>query len=528
MGRHFRFWVYSGGMPDEQTLPPMMAPLFSIIIPLEYHRGQWDRAWQAWQSQTLDRASFETILVVPPGFPERDKLAELGDLACLEYSHHSHDIGLCAAGAAKARGKFLFFTESHCWPEPDLLELCLQAFHAHPDWAGFSCKSLRVTHNRLSEVEADMYEADTEYGMTVHPWRKILDVCFATRREAYEACGGFRPELGHFAEWALAARYFEMGYAIGYLPEARVHHYYIGSLADLKTFTLDFVRGESRYFGENRHGPGNSLLEIPPELVCQDNFDRDMARAILRMVGRDLLTSSAANGGSMRALGRWAAPAILGDGFVRAEAAAVAVYAYLDAALAAVIGSRQRLGVVFKRFIAALIRYQRLKCIRAERRRGGTRDVMNGSGDDGVVLDRTGFYPLEKFDGLSFRWSETAAAVRLHVNDGDRSIRINCAPVRDLADGIDLRFYLDGRRIPDGAIVIDRDRFEIRIDLPRSGTSTLGWMCRRFEAKADPRHLGLPVVGIELVARAGNITARDDRSTVASARNQESGPIMVA
>ncbi len=128
--RHFRFWVYSGRMSDDETPPQPIAPLFSVIIPLEFHRGQWGRAWQGWQSQTLDRAGFEIILVVPPDFPDRDKLAELGDLARLEYSHHSHDIGLCAAGAAKARGKFLFFTESHCWPEPDVLELCLQAFHA--------------------------------------------------------------------------------------------------------------------------------------------------------------------------------------------------------------------------------------------------------------------------------------------------------------------------------------------------------------------------------------------------------------
>lgn len=518
-------------MPDDETLPPTNAPLFSVIIPLEYHRGQWDRAWQGWQSQTLDRARFETILVVPPDFPDKDKLAELGDLARLEYSHHSHDIGLCAAGAARARGQFLFFTESHCWPEPDVLELCMQAFHDHSDWTGISCKSLRVSHNRLSEVEADMYEADTEYGMTEHPWRKILDVCFATRREAYEACGGFRPELGHFAEWALAARYFEMGFGIGYLPEARVHHYYIGSLAELKAFTLDFVQGEIRYLSEDRRKSDNSLLEIPLELICQDNFSRDMARAILRMVGRDMLASPAANGRSKQAiwaLGRWASPAIFGDGLVRAEAAAVAVYAHLDVTLAAAIGSRQRLGVAFKRFIAALIRSERLRCIRAERLSSSGGDAMTESGADAAILDQTGFYPLEQFEGRSFRWSETAAAVRLRVNDGDTSIRIKCAPVRDLAHGVDLRFYLDGRRIPDGAIATDIDGCEIRIDLSQSGTYTLGWICRRFEAKADPRHLGLPVVGFELVARVGNSRARDNNALVDDSQSQESGSIMVA
>jgi hypothetical protein len=514
-------------MSDDKTLPPMIVPLFSVIIPLEFHRGQWDRAWQGWQSQTLDRASFEIILVVPPDFPDRDKLSALGDLAHLAYSRHSHDTDLCVDGAAKARGKFLFFTESHCWPEPDVLELCLQAFGANPDWTGFSCKSVRVSHNRLSEAEADMYEADTEYGMTVHPWRKILDVCFVTRREAYEACGGFKPELGHFSEWALAASYFEMGYKIGYLPEARIHHYYIGSLTDLKTFTVDFVQGEIRYFSEGRREGGSFQLEIPPELICQDNFNRDMARGILRMVARDIFTAPAAEGRSkqaMLALGRWASPAIFGDSLVRAEATAVAVYAYFAAALASVIGSRQRLGIVFKRFIAALIRYQRLKCIRAERlsRRGRSRDAVAGSGDDAVVLHQTGFYPLEEFDGIPFRWSETAAAVRLRGGGGHRSIRIKCAPVRRLADGIDLRFYLDGRRVPDGAIAMDMGGFEIRIDLPQSATYRLGWICRRFEAKADPRHLGLPVVGFELVA------AKDDNSAIENTRNQDPGSIMVA
>jgi hypothetical protein len=71
---HLPFCVYNGGMPDDQTVPRTITPLFSIIIPLEYHRGQWDRAWQGWQSQTLDRASFEIILVVPPDFPDRNKL----------------------------------------------------------------------------------------------------------------------------------------------------------------------------------------------------------------------------------------------------------------------------------------------------------------------------------------------------------------------------------------------------------------------------------------------------------------------
>lgn len=503
-------------MLDSQTEPRTIAPLFSIIIPLEYHRGQWERSLRGWQSQTFDKAAFEIVLMVPPNFPERDKLSELaGPALRLEYSDQSHDIDLCAAGAAGARGKFLFFTESHCWPESDVLELCLQAFHAHADWAAFSCRSERVSHNRLSEAEADMYEADIEYGMKIHPWRKILDQCFVTRREAYEECGGLNPEFGHFAEWALAASYFERGHKIGYLPEARMHHYYVGALAELKSFTRDFVAGEVRYFSQDVREAGSSLLEVPAELICQDNFDRDMARGILRMIVQDIFTLRAADAGwkqTMSAIGRWASPAISGDGFARGAAAAVALYTYLTARLALLAGSHEHVGVRFKRYIEALIRYQRLNCIRAGRLRkaaAGTRDAITGPGENAAVLDRTGFYPLEQYQGSSFRWSETAAAIRLRAGTGRQSLRIQCVPVRKLSEEIDLRFYFNGRRIPDGAISTDVDDFEIRIDLPHSGTGELGWICRPFQAEADPRRLGLPIKRVELASAASHATATD-------------------
>jgi hypothetical protein len=162
-----------------------------------------------------------------------------------------------------------------------------------------------------------------------------------------------------------------------------------------------------------------------------------------------------------------------------------------------------------------LIRYQRLKCIRTERlnRAAGAPIAAIASGVKALVLDRTGFYPLEKYQGSQFRWSETAAAIRLQADAGRQSIRIKCLPVRKLSDEIDVRFYVDGKRIPDHAISTGADDFEIQIDLPRSGTCKLGWICRPFEAIADPRRLGLPVTAVELISQAGQ---RDrDRRQVA-------------
>jgi hypothetical protein len=172
-------------------------------------------------------------------------------------SDGSHDMAMCVEGAALSKGKTLFFTESHVWPEPGVLQSCAVVLEQNPDWAAFSCKTDRVTSNLLSEVEADMYEQDIDYGMNVHPWRKILDQCFVTRRESYFSAGGLDARLGHFAEWTLAEKYYENKFEIGYAPAVRLHHYYIGQLSELTTFTADFVDGEVLYFSE-RSGIGRS------------------------------------------------------------------------------------------------------------------------------------------------------------------------------------------------------------------------------------------------------------------------------
>jgi hypothetical protein len=493
-------------MSIDCTEAASLKPLFSVIIPLEFHRGQWERCWQSWIAQTVDKSSYEIILVVPSDFREHTLLNQLS-ADCLEFSSSSHDIDLCAAGAVKARGKYLIFTEAHCWPEPDVLERCLEAIDANPGWAGFSCLSTPITHNRLSKAEAGMYTADVEYAMHVHPWRKILDQCFVTSREAYEHCGGFKAGVGHFAEWLLAASYFEHGYKLGYFPKARFHHYYSGSLRDLKSFTLDFVVGETDYFNGKREDPDRRLFEIPPEFICQGNYDRDMARAVLHLAVRKLWPP----GGSYRhwprsvvQIGRWIPPAMSGDWSVRAFAAVAALYARTTLLLSIAAGSQKQLNGRFKRYIASLIHAQRLTTIAMRRRT--RRDTIQpgyvGFGLDTLALGTTGFYPLEQYEGSRFRWSETAAAVLVFAPAGPQKIRIDCIPVRDLSDArSDFRFYLDGARIPSSQLSIEADRVSIDLEMVRPQIFKLGWTCLPLTAKGDFRQLGLAVKRIELTCR---------------------------
>lgn len=475
-------------------------PLFTVIIPLEAHRGQWERCWQGWNAQTVDRSAYEIIVVARPDL-QGDALLQDIPPDCLEFSDPARDLDMCAVGAARARGQYLLFTEAHCWPEPDVLEQCLQAIDANRGLAGFSCLPAPVTHNRLSEAEARMYVADIELAMRISRPKNLYQ-CFVTDRKAYEYCGGFKSGLGHFAEWALAASYRQHGYEIGYVSKAKFHHCYAGSLADLTAFTLNFVDGEIRYYGNDSH-TADALLEIPPEWICQGNFDRGMAFAALNI--------SLKAGASYRyfprsiiQIGRWIFPAIFGDRVARMSASAAVARAWIILRLAVVVGSQRWLDHRLKQYVAALIVMQRLNTIALQRRRR-RREIRSGYvgfGVDAVALDAAGFYPVEFSDGQRFRWSETAATLLVSVPAGLHAIRICCLPTRDLSDTrLDLRFFIDGAPVPPGQLTIEAHQVCIDVDMAHPRVFKLGWTCLPLMAAADPRWLGLPVKQIEQLRR---------------------------
>ncbi|MGX1236425.1 hypothetical protein AB7M71_009563 [Bradyrhizobium japonicum] len=320
----------------------------------------------------------------------------------------------------------------------------------------------------------------------------MLDQCFVTRRDVYWECGGLREELGHFAEWVLAAAYHARGHTIGYLEEARFHHYYIGEIGELKTFTLDFVHGEIRYLSEARDDPGSELLETPVEWSSRGDFNVALARSALDARMR----AGRVTGEGLQAIGRWGAIALAGDRLALGLARVSAGYARCCLTVLTMGGSRGSIARWLKRYIAALIHYQRLYCIRSIR--GSLGGAAQSLGDQMVA--QAGFHAWEVWQGRSFRWSEPEAAVRIEAPPGRAIIRIASPEIRGPLDRIGVQFYLDGVRVADAATVIDAGAFVLQLDLPPSGGAILAWVCPRFAAIDDPRRLGLPVAGIDVSA----------------------------
>lgn len=486
-----------GGRSQQSTL-------VSVLIPLEDHRHQAERSLRAWcANQTLDRARYEVIVVAARHVPARTIARMrrlLGERDRLVITASSHDVGQVAEAAALARGELLFFSESHVWPEPDVLERCLERMDQRADWSALICRLNRVTLNRLGDVEADMYERDFGSGATELRWRNINDAGFCTRRAAYFAVGGFDPALGHFAEWVLAARYATAGFAVGNCPDIVMSHLYPGDIRMLRHFTEDFTKGEITYLARGPADRREMLIEAPLEWSRRGERRGDLARHIVRMI---VAETARALSGRRRAAVDWRLAlarltvAAFGGRLARVTAALQVLFAHAALVAATCFRSKPALAAAFERYIAAIIRRTRLSwidAVLARRRPAESGELWSAYPDK--AADAAGLHEPEEFDGVPFCWSETVAAVAIELRPGRYRIHINTLLVQLADDVAQPQFYVNGEPLPADEIAADDNTFSFCVDIAHARGSWLGWICAPARAPDDERRLGLPLVSI--------------------------------
>ncbi|RPI10217.1 MAG: hypothetical protein EHM63_03460 [Actinobacteria bacterium] len=519
-------------------------PRFSVIIPLEFHRGQAIHCVRGWaEGQLFPREQFE-IVVASPTCHRTAELAEIRGLLgpqdrVLEFDRH-HDMDLCAKAAESASGEVLFFTESHCLPEPETLASADDVMRENPEWAGFSCRSIPITGNLLSEIEAEWYGRDIDFGMNEHPWRKVLDQCFVVRRSAYFQSGGFDPAFGHFAEWLIAARFYALGLKIGYAPSVRIHHLYIGEFGEWHRFTADFLQGQMAYLALEPGDPLITMFDEVPEWSRRHMLRRSVARRVCRMLLRDLRRSIAAGSAthprrSLSALRHWQwwllrswlVRAVAGHSIVlmRAQRRQFTTRVALQVDL--LTRNRARAEVDIGRCCEAIATVERTRFLRTWTRNLERDEASSPSLDDAPAGDFglwqagrpdeanfVGFYAASPNGAEAVRWSEPAAYVELPLAAGRYVMTLNWLfPPR--VDGEPrLRFYLDERPIPAENVSIRHDFAELHVDVRESSSPTrLGWVCPAIRADNDERAFGLAVISLAWAREEAHTSHVGERTT---------------
>lgn len=491
---------------------------FSVIIPLEFHRGLSERCIGAWATgQTFPREQFEILIAAP----DTHDAAELRALQALLSPHDRllrlpwhHDMPLVAEAARQAQGETLVFTEAHCLPKPDFLEQSAAIAAEHPEWAGFSGRSIPLTHNLLSEIEAEMYDQHISENMRKHAWLKVLDQCFIVRRAAYESCGGIEPQFGHFAEWLLAARLHRKGHKIGFDPRAAIEHYYVGDLDELEEFTLDFAAGQMLFAQQAGTDPCGDLFDEVREWNNRHRWNPAVAATFNRLLRRDLLRlpeRAVAEGQpapETLASRPWAlAWDWLGRRCVP-RPARVALQRLQNRRQRAVVnrhlrsGNRDGAKAAFVILIDGWVHLARMQFLASQSQKQSAAELTPHAHCSEWLpgklesVPSCGFHALENWKRTRFRWSEPATMIWLPPLEGDWKIYIESPAILPASSRRAARFYLNERLVPQTRIVHRENDTVISYSGSKAKGLRLSWTCPAVSSPSDDRQLGLPIARV--------------------------------
>jgi len=244
-------------------------PFFSIIVPTYDRPRQLAACLQSLAALDYPRDHFEVIVVddgseVPPETlvaSFRDKM----DVTLLAQSHS----GPAAArnlGAARAKGRFLAFTDDDCAPTPGWLQKLATRFAQAPDCAigGRTLNALPDNpYSTASQLLIDYLY--TYYDADPNQARFLTSNNLALPAERFHAVGGF--DAGWFRAAAedreLCDRWLHYGYRMIYAQEVLVYHAHSLTFRTFWRQHINYGRG-AFYFHGARARRGHVSLKPEP------------------------------------------------------------------------------------------------------------------------------------------------------------------------------------------------------------------------------------------------------------------------
>jgi len=228
-------------------------PFFSIVIPTYARPSQLATCFQSLARLDYSRDRFEVIVVddgseTPPEVVVASFCGQL-DVKLLTQAH----AGPAAArntGAARAKGKFLAFTDDDCAPAPDWLQSLAARFARASDCA-IGGRTLNALPDNLYSTASQLLIAYlyTYYNADSDRARFFASNNLAMPADRFHAIGGFDTTYTRTAaeDRELCDRWLHHGYRMTYAPEALVYHAHALTLRTFLRQHFNYGRGAFRF-----------------------------------------------------------------------------------------------------------------------------------------------------------------------------------------------------------------------------------------------------------------------------------------
>jgi GT2 family glycosyltransferase len=230
---------------------PDVASSFSIVIPSYSRPAQLADCLAALRRIDYPRDSVEVIVVDDGSSPPLDPVTEAFRPELNLTSVRQANAGAAAArnaGAARATGEFLAFTDDDCLPEPGWLRELAQVLTAAPECMvggatlnGAGENLCSATSQLIVDVVYRYYNANPNQA------RFLASNNLALSAKEFREIGGFNPAFRAAEDRELCDRWLHRGRRIIYHPAARVRHAHILGVRSFCRQHFHYGRGAERY-----------------------------------------------------------------------------------------------------------------------------------------------------------------------------------------------------------------------------------------------------------------------------------------
>ncbi len=243
----------------------MTDPFFSIIIPTYNRPERLAACLGALSSQTFPAADFEVVVVDDGGkFPLDPVVSPYLESLNLTPIRQENQ-GPAAArntGAARAKGRYLAFTDDDCSPEQDWLQRMERAFKTRPDHmvGGRTLNSLK--DNPFAEASQVLISYLYAYYNTDRPGGAFFaSNNFALPRKGFLAVGGFDPNFPNAAaeDRDFCDRWQAAGHGMAYDQDVVMNHSHGMDLGEFWRQHFNYGRGAAVFHRMRARRSGRSL-----------------------------------------------------------------------------------------------------------------------------------------------------------------------------------------------------------------------------------------------------------------------------